>query len=153
MRKLLLVLAVLYFFSGTAEAQTNKRYGFTYTIRLRHTPKKYLFQRVQDWVEANLPPNEFVMQEIEPEEAYLFGRVTNVSNFGTVKYDLTFYVKKNVVDVIADNVQHSKASRQPRKIRGKGTPKQYTKAYLNFISINLRQYLLQEPREALFSSK
>jgi len=93
------------------------------------------------------------MQEIEPEEAYLFGRVTNISNFGTVKYDLTFYVKKNKVDVIADNVQHSKAGRQSRKIRGKGTPKQYTKAYLNFISINLRQYLLQEPSVVQFSIK
>jgi len=153
MKKLLLVLVILSLFSGTAEAQTNKRYGFTHTIRLRHTSKEFLFNRVQNWVEANLPPNKFVMQELEPEEAYLFGRGTNISNFGTVKYDLTFYVKKNVVDVIADNVQHSKAGRQPRQIRGKGTTKQHTKAYLNAISVNLKQYLLQETREAQVSSK
>jgi len=153
MRKLLLVLAILFVFGSTADAQTNKRYGFTYTIRMRRTPKEYLFRKVQDWVAANLPPNEFVMQEIEPEEAYLFGRGINVSQFGTVKYDLTFYVRNNVVDVIADNVQHFKEGRQARKIRGKGTPKQHTKAYLNAISVNLRQYLLQEPRTETFSNK
>ena len=153
MKKLLLVLVILSLFSGTTEAQTNKRYGFTHTIRLRHTSKEYLFNKVQNWVEVNLPPNEFVMQEIEPEEAYLFGRGTNISSFGTVKYDLTFYVNKNVVDVIADNVQHSKAGRQPRQIRGKGTTKQHTKANLNAISVNLRQYLLQEPSVVQFSIK
>jgi len=153
MRKLLLVLAVLFFFNGIAEAQTNKRYGFTHTIRLRHTSKAFLFRKVQDWIQTNLPANRFVMQEIEPEEAYLFGRGTNISSFGTVKYDLTFYVDNNVVDVIADNVQHSKEGRQPREIRGKGTPKQHTKAYLNAISVNLREYLLQEPRGTRFSNK
>ena len=142
MNKLLLVLVIFYAFAGTTEAQTNKSDGFTHTIRLRRTSQEYLFQKVQDWVGANLPPDNFTIQEIEPAEAYLFGQGTNVSNFGTVTYDLTFYVKDNVVDVIADNIKHTKAGRQPRNIRGKGTSKQHTQAYLNNLSANLRQYLL-----------
>ena len=142
MNKLLLVMVIFYALAGTAEAQTNKSYSITHTIRLRRTSQEYLFQKVQDWVGANLPPDNFTIQDIEPAEAYLFGRGTNVTNFGTVTYDLTFYVKDNVVDVIADNVKHTKTGRKPRRIRGKGTPKEHTQAYLNNISTSLRQYLL-----------
>jgi hypothetical protein len=148
MQKLIVVLALFLAITVNAQAQTSKRYGFTHTIRLKGSSKEHLLNAVHTWVKANLVSPDFVLRDIDPQEAYITGEGKQSTKFGISTYDLTFYVKRNVVDVIADNVTHSQQGRAPRAERGPGTLRKKTKSYLDGISHDLRQHLNQRPTEA-----
>jgi hypothetical protein len=126
---------------GNLQAGKPKRYGFTATFRIPHTSKAVLLDSTLSWVRENLPTTNFYLRDIDESEGYVTYRATNKGDFGKVTYDLTFYAKKNVVDVVADNVEHSKSGRLPRYLRSKGTPKKKTKAYLTALSRDLGQHL------------
>ena len=153
MQKLIVVLAVFLAITVNAQAQTAKRYGFTHTIRVKGSSKEYLLEAVHTWVKANLVSPDYVIRDIDPEEAYVTGEGKQSTKSGTSTYDLTFYVKRNVVDVVADNVSHSREGRAPRGERGPGSLRRKTKNYLHGISNDLRHYLNQRPPEATVSNK
>jgi hypothetical protein len=152
MQKLIVVLAVFLAITVNAQAQTSKRYGFTHTIRMKGSSKAYLLEAVHAWVKANLVSPDYVIRDIDPEEAYVTGEGKQSTKSGTSTYDLTFYVKRNVVDVVADNVSHSREGRAPRGERGRGSLRRKTKNYLHGISNDLRQHLNQRPPEATVSN-
>jgi hypothetical protein len=153
MQKLILVLALFLAITVNAQAQTSKRYGFTQTIRMRGNSKEYLLNAVQAWVKEHLAAPDFVIRDVDRQEAYITGEGKQSTKSGTSTYDLTFYVKRNVVDVIADNVSHARQGRAPRGERGTGTLRKKTKTYLTGMSNDLRQYLNQLPAEATVSNK
>jgi hypothetical protein len=153
MHKLIVVLAFFMTLTVSAQAQTSKRYGFTHTIRMKGSSKDYLLEAVHAWVKENLGSPDFVLREIDPEEAYLTGVGKQSTKSGTSTYDLTFYVKRNVVDVVADNVSHTREGRAAKGQRGPGTLRKKTKAYLNGIAGDLRQYLNQRPVDATVQNK
>lgn len=157
MQKLIVVFAFLLAITVNAQAQTfksyGKRYGFTHTIRVKGSSKEYLLEAVHAWVKANLASPDFVIRDIDPEEAYITGEGKQSTKSGTSTYDLTFYVKRNVVDVIADNVSHSRQGKAPRGERGPGTLRRKTKNYLHGISNDLRQHLQDRPAEETVSNK
>jgi hypothetical protein len=152
MQKLIVVLAVFLAITVNAQAQTSKRYGFTHSIRMKGSSKEQLLAAVQGWVQQHLTSPDFVLRDIDPEEAYITGEGKQSTRSGTSTYDLTFYVKRNVVDVVADNVSHSRQGRAARGQRGPGTLRKKTKAYLNGIAADLRQYLNQQPPAATVRS-
>jgi hypothetical protein len=157
MQKLIVVVALLLAVTVNAQAQTlkshGKRYGFTHTIRMKGSSKEHLLQAVHTWVKANLVSPDYVIRDMDPEEAYITGEGRQTTKSGTSTYDLTFYVKRNVVDVVADNVSHSRQGRAPRGERGSGTLRKKTKNYLHGISTELREYLREQPAEATVSNK
>lgn len=143
MKRLILFCAFALLVATELQAGKPKRYGFTATFRIPHTSKQVLLDSTLSWVRENLPTTNFYLRDIDESEGYVTYRATNKGDFGKVTYDLTFYTKKNVVDVVADNVEHSKAGRLPRHLRSKGTPKRKTKAYLTALSRDLGQHLRQ----------
>lgn len=157
MQKLIVAFAFLLAFTLNAQAQTfkshGKRYGFTQTIRIKGSSKEYLLNAVHAWVKDNLKSPDYTIREIDREEAYITGEGKQRTKSGVSTYDLTFYVKRNVVDVIADNVRHSQEGRAPRGERGKGTLRKKTRNYLHGISSDLRAYLNEQPEEATVSNK
>jgi hypothetical protein len=143
MHKLIVVLAVFLALTVNVQAQTARSYGFTHTIRLKGSSKEALLEAVQAWLKTQLVSPDFVIRDIDPEEAYITGEGRQSTKSGTATYDLTFYVKRNVVDVIADNVSHSQQGRAPRGERGPGTLRKKTKNHLHQVSLDLRRYLQQ----------
>jgi hypothetical protein len=153
MYKLILALLLgITLFTGSAQAQSSKRYGFTQTIRVHNTSKEDLLNAVQEWVKSSMPKTEFMLLETDADDAYITGTGKQITKSGTSTYDLTFYVKRNVVDVVADNVSHNKKGRAPKEERGPGTLRKKTKTYLSGVSHNLRQHLLQAPAGATVST-
>jgi hypothetical protein len=153
MQKLIVVLALLLALGFNAEAQTAKRYGFTHTIRLKGSSKEDLLNAVHTWVKANLVGPDFQLRDLDLQEAYITGVGKQSTKSGTSTYDLTFYVKRNVVDVIADNISHSREGRAAKGERGPGTLRKKTRSYLDGISHDLRQYLNQLPEAETVSTK
>lgn len=157
MQKLLVAFAFLLAITGNAQAQTfkshGKRYGFTQTIRIKGNSKEYLLSAVHAWVKDNLASPEYIIRHIDREEAYITGEGRQKTKSGISAYDLTFYVNRNVVDVVADNVRHSREGRMPRGERGPGSLRKKTKNYLHGISDDLRAYLHERPAEATVSNK
>jgi len=141
MKKLLLLFLFALLFANNLQAARPKRYGFSATFRIPHASKEVLLDSTLSWIRDNLPTSNFYLRDIDETDGYVTYRATNKGDFGKVTYDLTFYAKKNVVDVVADNVEHSKSGRLPRHLRSKGTPRKKTKAYLTAISHDLGQHL------------
>ncbi|MGV3503086.1 MAG: hypothetical protein ACO1O1_05225 [Adhaeribacter sp.] len=149
MHKLLVLFAFLLAFTTQAQTRSaRKSYGFTHTIRLKGNSQAYLLEAVDNWINTKLRDPEFHRRGIDREEAYITGTGKQSTPSGTSSYDLTFYVERNVVDVIADNVRHSKEGRAARGERGAGTLRKKTKKHLDLLSRDLRQYLNQLPPEA-----
>ena len=149
MQKLLVLCA--FFLAFTAQAQvksSRKSYGFTHTIRLKGNSQAYLLEAVECLVNTRLQAPAFHRRGFDREESYITGPGKQSTPSGTSTYDLTFYVERNVVDVIADNVRHSPEGKAARGERGRGTLRKKTKIYLDGISRDLRQYLNQLPPEA-----
>ncbi|WP_026462370.1 hypothetical protein [Adhaeribacter aquaticus] len=141
MKRLLLLLIVLGAFIFQTQAQTDKRYGFTATIRVPNTKKEVLLDSTLSWVKATLPPQRFTSHNIDETENLIAGRGSFTDDAGTTNFDLTFYFKDNLVDMVADNVAYSQLGRLPKKERTKGTPKQRTKTYLTKLSSSLEKHL------------
>lgn len=141
MKKLLLVITLVVFGLAQVEAAKPKRYGFTATFRVPRATKEILLDSTLSWIRENLPTNQFYLRDINETESYVTYRATNKGDFGKVSYDLTFYTKKNVVDMVVDNVVHSKSGRLPKYLRAKGTPKRKTKKYLSTLSRDLGYHL------------
>ncbi|KAA5546455.1 hypothetical protein [Adhaeribacter rhizoryzae] len=152
MKKLLLFLTLFLFLFAYAEAAKPKRYGFTASFRVPRATKEILLDSTLSWIRENLPTNQFYLRDINETESYVTYRATNKGDFGKVSYDLTFYAKKNVVDMVVDNVVHSRSGRLPRELRTKGTPKHKTKQYLTSLSRDLGHHLrrLKGSREMAF---
>lgn len=149
MQKMLVLLALLLTIAVQGQAQTSRKsYGFTHTIRMKGSSQAYLLEAVDAWVKSRLKSPEFEFRGTDREEAYITGTGKQSTPSGTSTYDLTFYVERNVVDVIADNVTHSREGRAPRGQRGPGTLRKKTKKHLAILSQDLRQYLNQLPPAA-----
>ena len=141
MKKLLLFLALFLLIMADIQAAKPKRYGFTASFRVPRATKEVLLDSTLSWIRENLPTSQFYLHDINETESYVTYRATNEGDFGKVSYDLTFYTTKNVVDMVVDNVEHSKKGRLPRELRSKGTPRRKTKKYLTSLSKDLGQYL------------
>ncbi|GEO04290.1 hypothetical protein AAE02nite_19540 [Adhaeribacter aerolatus] len=141
MKKLLLFFALFFLILADIQAAKPKRYGFTASFRVPRATKEVLLDSTLSWIRENLPTSQFYLRDINETESYVTYRATNKGDFGKVSYDLTFYTAKNVVDMVVDNVEHSRNGRLPREFRSKGTPKRKTKKYLSSLSKDLGQYL------------
>jgi hypothetical protein len=153
MKKILLLGFFALLTTFDLQAQKARGYGFTATFRIPRMSKEVLLDSTLAWVRENLPTSEFYLRDIDETDGYITGRGTNCGDFGKVTYDLTFYAKRNVVDVVADNVEHSKEGRLPRKLRRQGAPKRNTKQYLTALSDRLEQYLRQAKAAHVMASK
>ena len=149
MQKALVALAFFLAIALQGQAQTSRKsYGFTHTIRMKGSSQAYLLEAVDAWVKARLRSPDFELRGIDREEAYITGTGQQRTLSGTSTYDLTFYVERNVVDVVADNVMHSQEGRAARGQRGAGSLRKKTKMHLHAIALDLRQYLTQLPPAA-----
>lgn len=141
MKRLLLIFTFALLVVAEIQAAKPKRYGFTATFRVPRATKEVLLDSTLSWIRENLPTSQFYLRDINEGDSYVTYRATNKGDFGKVSYDLTFYAKKNVVDMVVDNVEHSRSGRLPRELRTKGTPKRKTKQYLTSLSKDLGQHL------------
>lgn len=141
MKRFVLIFAFALFIVAEIQATKPKRYGFTATFRVPRATKEVLLDSTLSWIRENLPTTQFRLLDIDESDSYITYRALNKGDFGKVSYDLTFYTKKNVVDMVVDNVEHSRSGRLPRNLRTKGTPKRKTKEYLTTLSRDLGQHL------------
>ncbi len=142
MKRLLWVLVVFWLSLSGVQAQKDKRYGFTATLRIPNTKKEVLQDSTLSWIRSNLANPRFNLRRIDEDNSLITGGGSYVSDAGTTTFDLTFYFKNNVVDMVADDVRYSKTGRKPRSERTKGTPKRKTKVYLSKLSYSLEDHLL-----------
>lgn len=152
MKKLLLFLTLVLLTLPDLYAAKPKRYGFTATFRVPRATKEILLDSTLSWVRENLPNSQFYLRDINETESYVTYRAVNKGDFGKVSYDLTFYAKRNVVDMVVDNVEHSKNGRLPRALRTKGTPRRKTKEYLTGLSKDLGQHLRKLKGQRTFAA-
>ena len=146
MKRIILVLGLVCLLIGTATAQRNKRYGFTATIKVPNTKSEVLYDSTLSWIRANLVNPKFTMRRVDETGKLIAGGGSYTSDGGTTRFDLTFYFKNNVVDMVADNVVYSDLGKKPRKERTKGTPKRKTKIYLSNLANSLENHLLGKPQ-------
>lgn len=142
MRRIILLLAFLWLSLNGAQAQKEKRYGFTATLKIPNTKKEVLQDSALSWIRATLVNPRFNLRRVDEDNNLITGGGSYASDAGTTTFDLTFYFKDNVVDMVADNVNYTKVGRKPRRERTKGSPKRKTKVYLSQLSYSLEDHLL-----------